>query len=75
MTDITATAEPTETSEEPVAEIKTDLPEVGDEIQEDLEEIEEISTVTHFDDDFSNYSKKDFVDLADKMLHAMQSAI
>ena len=73
MTDITATSEPTETSEEPAAEIKTDLPEMGDEIQEDLEEIEEISTVTHFDDDFSNYSKKDFVDLADKMLHAMQS--
>ncbi|MBK6978319.1 MAG: DUF349 domain-containing protein [Cytophagaceae bacterium] len=73
MTDITATAEPTETTEEPEAEIKIDLPEVGDEIQEDLEEIEEISTVTHFDDDFSNYSKKDFVDLADKMLHAMQS--
>lgn len=42
---------------------------------EDIANIEEIETesVLVFDEDFSGYSKKDFVDLADKMLESMNS--
>lgn len=41
---------------------------------EALEEIEEESeSILEFDEDFSNYSKKDFVDLADRLLEAMNA--
>lgn len=41
---------------------------------EALEEIEEESeSILEFDEDFSNYSKKDFVDLADRLLESMNA--
>lgn len=41
---------------------------------EAIEEIEEESeSILEFDEDFSNYSKKDFVDLADRLLEAMNA--
>ncbi len=43
-----------------------------DEIHE-IEEIEEPTKITSFNGDFSNFSKKDFVALADKMLETMNS--
>lgn len=52
--------------QEPAVEQDTDL-EAIDEIEEEPESILE------FDEDFSNYSKKDFVDLADRLLEAMNA--
>ena len=40
---------------------------------EEIEEMEETSSMPTFDNDFTNYAKKDYVDLADKMLEAMKS--
>ena len=40
---------------------------------EEIEELEEPSSMPSFDNDFTNYTKKDYVDLADKMLVAMNS--
>lgn len=53
-------------AEEPAEGTSADL--------EAIEEIEEESeSILEFDEDFSNYSKKDFVDLADRLLEAMNS--
>lgn len=64
--------EPTASSEEtPASEA---VPEKSSDDIETIEEIEEeTDSVLEFDDDFSSYSKKDFVDLADKMLESMNS--
>jgi hypothetical protein len=40
---------------------------------EEIEEIEEEAAMPQFNEDFSNYSKKDYVELADKMLDSMES--
>jgi hypothetical protein len=40
---------------------------------EEIHEIEEIETQQVFDEDFSSYSKKDFVDLAGRLLEAMNA--
>ena len=54
-----------EKAPEPVEEKAADL--------ESIEEMEEESdAILEFDEDFSNYSKKDFVDLADRLLEAMK---
>lgn len=45
---------------------------ITDDIHE-IEEIEEPARMTNFNGDFSNFSKKDFVALADKMLETMNS--
>lgn len=45
---------------------------ITDEINE-IEEIEEPTKITSFNGDYSNFSKKDFVALADKMLETMNS--
>lgn len=62
--------------EEAVAEVVSEVPEVTDggidiEAIEELEE--EPENALEFDEDFSSYSKKDFVDLADKMLESMNA--
>jgi hypothetical protein len=60
-------------AEEKMIEItNTDIPVENIDIEE-IEEIEEASSMPSFDNDFTNYTKKDYVDLADKMLDAMKS--
>ncbi|WP_255066224.1 DUF349 domain-containing protein [Lacihabitans sp. LS3-19] len=72
--------EPTETTqssenltEEKMTEIKKEEinPESSD--IEEIEEMEDEVAIPQFDEDFTNYSKKDYVDLADKMLDSMES--
>jgi hypothetical protein len=56
------------TSDELATEVQTESTDI-----EEIEEIEEPSSMPSFDNDFTNYTKKDYVDLADKMLVAMNS--
>ncbi len=61
-----ASVEQGPSAEEGKAETSADL-----EIIEEIEE--EPESILEFDEDFSNYSRKDFVDLADRLLEAMNA--
>ncbi len=56
--------------------VKAEVIETAEKASETLEEIAEIEEIEHtadFDGDFSNFSKKEFVELAGKMLDSMNS--
>ena len=62
----------TNTSDTHISKENIIIENITDEIHE-IEEIEEPTKITSFNGDFSNFSKKDFVALADKMLETMNS--